>query len=83
MGGNECKSCKAKIVWCKTHNGKNIPVDMFTLPEGDKMLLLHRWQIGDNTPLIFNPQKHIAHFATCPYAAEHRKEKIDKDGTTN
>ena len=74
---NTCKSCKAKIVWCKTSTGKSIPVDMYSLPESDKVLLIDRWRNGDNTPLMFNPQKHIAHFATCPNAAEHRRKDIE------
>jgi hypothetical protein len=74
---NTCKSCKAKIVWCKTDKGKFIPVDMYSLPESDKVLLIDRWRNGDETPLAFNPQKHTAHFATCPHAAEHRRKEIE------
>ncbi len=72
---NECKSCKTKIVWCKTSKGKMIPVNLFSLPEKDKLLLIDRWRKGDNTPLNFNPQMHVAHFATCPNASEHHQNK--------
>ncbi len=50
---------------------------MFSLPESDKVLLIDRWQNGDNTPLVFNSQKHISHFATCPDVIEHRKKEIE------
>lgn len=72
---NNCKSCGAKIVWGKTVNGKSIPIDMYSLPESDKVLLIDRWNTGNNIPLIFNPQKHISHFATCPNSNQHRKKK--------
>jgi hypothetical protein len=71
---NNCKTCGAKIVWCKTTKGKIIPVDMYSLPESDKTLLIDRWRNGDDTPLIFNPQKHTSHFATCPHASQHREK---------
>ncbi len=71
---NRCKSCGAKIVWCKTINGKMIPVNLDSLTESDKALLLDRWRKGDDTPLDFNVHAHITHFATCPQAAEHRRK---------
>jgi hypothetical protein len=52
-----------------------IPVNLFSLPEKDKLLLIDRWRKGDNTPLNFNPQMHVAHFATCPNASEHHQNK--------
>lgn len=80
---NTCGSCGAKIVWGKTKAGKSMPIDMFTLPESDKVMLIDRWNRGDNTPLIFNAEKHISHFATCPNAKQHRKKKNDSKKNTD
>lgn len=57
---SECRSCKARIVWLRTQDGKNMPVDAETVEEGDTS-----W---DNT-------KHTSHFATCPNADKHRKAR--------
>lgn len=79
---NTCKTCGAKIVWGKTVNGKSMPIDMFSLPDDDKVMLIDRWNTGDNTPLIFNPKKHTSHFFTCPDAKQHRKKKDDNKKNT-
>lgn len=50
--------CGAEIVWMVTGRGKNIPVDV------DKV------ELGDD---LFNPDKHVAHWATCPNAESFRK----------
>ncbi len=54
-----CKSCGEYIVWVKTEAGKNMPVDADSFDEGDD--------------LLWDPDKHISHFATCPNADKHRK----------
>lgn len=59
----QCRSCGAFILWMKTKNGKNIPVDYATVP-------------ADQGALVFDPDVgHISHFATCPNADKHRKRK--------
>lgn len=55
-----CKSCSAAIIWMKTKNDKTIPVD---------------YESVDGMELIFEPGKHVAHFATCPNANKHRKRR--------
>ncbi len=56
----ECKSCGAIIVWLRTKQGHNMPVDYHTFNTGD--------------PGIFDLKRgHISHFATCPNASRHRK----------
>lgn len=58
---SECRSCGAEIVWMKTKNGRNIPVDPETATKGNKE---------------FEPASgHISHFATCPFADDHRAGK--------
>lgn len=55
-----CRSCGAQVVWFKTKNNKNIPVNAETVEAGDEELELPR---------------HVSHFATCPNAAQHRNKK--------
>jgi hypothetical protein len=56
-----CKSCNAKMVWLKTVNGKNIPVDADT--------------IWNKKAKIFDPDIMKTHFITCPHAKKWRKKK--------
>jgi len=62
-----CRSCGASIVWLKTEQGKNIPVD-------DNYAL----QGGETH---FDRLRHTTHFETCPNAQQHRtkKEKVKND----
>jgi len=63
-----CKSCGAEIIWIKTPQGKNHPVDA-----KPKKMWVHEdhpvhypWKLVD---------AHESHFATCPNADQHRKSK--------
>ena len=53
-----CRSCEAPIVWMKTRQGNNIPVDPDDIDPDDE---------------VFDYQKHTTHFATCPNANRHRQ----------
>ncbi len=55
-----CSSCRARIIWFKTAAGKNMPVDADTVEPGDEE---------------YFPPRHISHFATCPNAKNHRKQR--------
>ena len=57
---NTCRSCGAEIVWLKTVNGKNMPVDAETFEPGDE---------------LFEPKRHTSHFSTCPEADKHRRPR--------
>jgi hypothetical protein len=60
-----CGSCNAPILWITTANGKNAPVDR--KPE-------KRYVLRDAAPGIGDVlDTYISHFATCPFADEHRK----------
>lgn len=61
MDKAKCRSCGAEIVWLKTDAGKNMPVDAET--------------VVDEGATIFDPDQMTSHFATCPDAAKHRKNK--------
>ena len=54
-----CRSCRARIVWLKTENNKNMPVDADTVEPDDEIFVPG----GDM----------ISHFATCPNANQHRR----------
>jgi hypothetical protein len=58
---SRCKSCGEYIVWVKTEAGNNMPVDADSFEEGDE--------------LVYDKDKHISHFATCPNADQHRRSK--------
>lgn len=56
-----CRSCKADIVMTSTTKGLHIPInyDAETMPNA--------------LPALYDKEKHISHFATCPHAQKHRK----------
>lgn len=58
---SECRSCGEEIVWLKTDNGKNIPVDAET--------------VVDKEATIFDSDQMISHFATCKDADKWRGKK--------
>lgn len=59
-----CKSCGKTIVWMKTVQGKNMPVDMTEHALEDA-------QAGE----LFNHEEHVSHFSTCPAADKHREAR--------
>lgn len=56
-----CRSCKAPIAWLKTRAGKNIPVDAASVDDGGT---------------IYDSERHVSHFTTCPNASSHSKKSI-------
>lgn len=81
-----CRSCGAEIRWIKTRNGKNMPVDpeeyyvlegavtenrqAITFVSGDGRII-RGVTVRPENPL--GEICYISHFATCPYADQHRK----------
>lgn len=57
-----CRSCEALIVWFKTASGKRMPVDAATTKPTDAE---HQLDL----------KRHKSHFATCPNANDHRRER--------
>ncbi len=55
----ECRGCGQEIIWLKTKNGKNIPVDPET--------------VSDPEAEIFDKDTMTTHFDTCPEAGKFRK----------
>lgn len=55
-----CRSCNAKVIWFATDSGKRMPINADTVePEDDELDL----------------SRHVSHFATCQFAAQHRKPR--------
>jgi hypothetical protein len=78
---DQCRTCRALIVWGITEKGRRIPLDAkphpdgniylyhdvaYVLPVNGRSLAEHR-EMG--TPL------YVSHFATCPNAAKHRRKR--------
>lgn len=67
----KCKSCGAEIIWARTEDKKAIPLD-----GGTPLMVATLVEIDSSGCAIVKIQKaRLTHFATCPHAAEHRKEK--------
>lgn len=62
-----CKSCGADIVFLRTVNGKNMPVNADTVEPGD---------------VDYEHGRHVAHWATCPQASQHRRRDQHDKGNT-
>lgn len=75
---SRCASCSAEILWAvSTKTGKLMPVDPAPTRMGT-LLITNRDGQAWATPLskMAAPGPlHVSHFATCPNAASHRKEK--------
>jgi hypothetical protein len=58
----QCSSCGKPIVWFRTKTGKRMPVDAETTKPTDAE---HQLDLS----------RHKSHFATCPYADQHRRPR--------
>jgi hypothetical protein len=73
-----CRSCDAPIIWATTPTGKAMPIDaepveggnvvIFDGPEGPLAVVTHASQAPDKA-------RYRAHFASCPNASQHRKQR--------
>lgn len=86
----KCRSCEAEIIWATTAKGKAMPVDAEPCPDGNVGLQpnadprepphahmltanAHRHMPDGMHPAGFT--RHKSHFATCEFAAQHRKAR--------
>jgi len=60
LSTSSCRSCGADIVWMVTAAGKNMPADADSVGPGDT---------------LFEFDRHVSHFSTCPQAHKWRKKK--------
>ena len=63
---SNCRSCGARIMWVKTKDGKNMPIEYDAELE-------HEFAGPKGTKPDFNPERMKSHFISCPFADEHRK----------
>jgi len=69
-----CKTCDAEIIWARTERGKLMPLDA---EPAERPSGVFRLEVREGKePLIFSAfgdPVYISHFATCPYADQHRR----------
>jgi hypothetical protein len=69
-----CVTCRAPIRWAFTVNGKPMPLDPDPVAGGNVALD----DTGRATVVPADRRAgplYVAHFTTCPYAAEHRRRR--------
>lgn len=78
MKTSRCNSCGAEIVWARSEGGRAMPLDAEPVEGGNVELL------ADGTAIVLKKEEAASylpgtlrksHFATCPHAARHRKER--------
>lgn len=81
---SRCRSCGAPIVWVKTKAGKNMPCDSTIInykkdPEGRDKTVTPEGDVVTGTivqdPMEADGSGYISHFATCKFAAAHRRSR--------
>jgi hypothetical protein len=78
MATEKCRSCGAPVVWCKTADGKRMPVDAGPTPDGNLIVFAASGEVRSVAAAdrpTFAGQLHKSHFASCPQAGKWRKEK--------
>lgn len=84
MTVDECRSCKAKIVWAVTEQGKSMPVDAEPVEGGNVYFVgspgsLVVRVLSDPQPTLDEQTdsadglRYLSHFATCPQADRWRR----------
>lgn len=79
-----CSSCGAEVVWVKTRTGKKMPVDALATPDGN-VVITRLEDSGELRGVVLTVEemasnawagrRHTSHFATCPQADAHRKQR--------
>lgn len=70
METSKCRGCGADIIWAVTESGKRMPID----PKSEKRLVL-MGRDGNRGPLAMARDTYMSHFATCPNAADFRRDE--------
>jgi hypothetical protein len=72
-----CRSCEAPITFARTAKGHRMPIE--PAKNGNGNLKLQPSLDPKEPPLAVNVAPgtgtHVSHFATCPHAPQHRKER--------
>lgn len=78
---NTCRSCDASIVWADTSSGSRMPVDAEPVPDGNLVLTYPSpgralaLVVDPAQLLLDDPPRYRSHFATCPNADQHRRNR--------
>lgn len=64
-----CRTCHEPIEWARTETGARIPLNLTASPDAANIVL----EAGVARVVAAGAGTHIAHFATCPQAADHRR----------
>jgi hypothetical protein len=87
---SHCRSCGAEVVWCVTAADKNMPMDAAPVEDGTFHIFLEQsgtiraHHTKDGLMLVMMDgtfqiaPRFTSHFATCPNAAEHRKNTTQR-----
>ena len=72
-----CKSCEARILWVLTSKGSKMPLDPEPVADGNMVVepggTLRTVKKKDANAIPFETPRYKSHFATCKFAASHRK----------
>lgn len=76
-----CRSCSSPISWATLPDGKLMPLDAKSVPDGN--IAAHRDERGDlqarvlkdGDELVEGERRGVSHFASCPNAAAHRRSR--------
>ena len=81
---SSCRSCGAQIIWARTERGKRMPLDAEPVVDVTaRGLFVLREKTNPGGPLAlaawgldcFTDRHYQSHFATCPNADNHRRER--------
>jgi len=77
---SRCRSCGAEILWARSRGGKRVPLDADPTMRGNVVLTDDGEAIVLNQADADQHRRHggtlyLAHFATCPEAAQHRRRE--------
>jgi len=79
---DQCRSCRAAIIWAETITGRRMPLDKTPTPEGNIVLGIRHQQpplalVKTKQALVNLHAKgellYTSHFVTCPQASQHRR----------
>lgn len=79
-----CKSCGEHIIFAKTANGKSMPLDdmpnatkgnVHIVQDGPKILATVLGKADAQAARDKGEQLYLPHFATCPFAGRHRRNR--------
>lgn len=70
-----CRTCHADIIWAETTSGKAMPLDAQPSASGTFVFIAGKTRMATAEDRELHRPTHTSHFATCPFAAQHRRAK--------